>query len=274
MKQAIISDVHGNSAALEAVLEDISQQGVDEIIFLGDAVGYGPSWLEVIQMLSEKTTHGVKGNHDWAVINSPFMFSLPAEATAEWTKHEIGQSPNGEQALNYLNSLPESREDGDILYVHASPAEQFMKYILPSSSRKELGENFDEMEHIAFIGHSHVPHFWEDEEGIATVCEDPEIERLHQDRKYIINVGAVGQARKGDPRACYVIHEGDRIEYRKVAYDLSQHTAALRASNMNKWFAAIPGQQAAIAETKYGKDPHISVLDLAGYLAHRIEIGK
>jgi|TARA_B100001971_G_scaffold67362_1_gene62035 diadenosine tetraphosphatase ApaH/serine/threonine PP2A family protein phosphatase len=275
MKRAIISDVHANLPALEAALEDIATQGADEIIFLGDAVGYGPNWLEVTQMLAEHAPKAVMGNHDCAVINFPFGFNEVAAVVAEWTKQEINQSEEGERTLQYLNKLPDALEEGEILYVHASPIDSMMVYIDKDTDDDTLKKNFDDIERLAFVGHSHKPLFWEEEEGIPTHCLSPSTEDLKPEHKYMINVGSVGQPREGgDSRACYVIlHDANKVEYRKVEYNVQRHIDALNNSTINEW---LQGQEKWVEKVHESetKDPFISKLDFAGYLAHRIEMGK
>ncbi len=234
---ALISDIHSNMAALNAVLKDIHEQHVDAIYCLGDVVGYGPQPVDAMATVLDVCDQGrvICGNHDHASIYEPIGFNAEARQAAIWTNKMIKSGPLGfltgrHKRWKWLKSLPSSFAEGDVLYVHASPRNHMEEYILEehTQGRSYLGEdpqqlldeNFALVDHTCFVGHTHRP-------GVVT-GDDYNWHGLPalnyrwtiDERKTIINVGSVGQPRDGDPRSCYVIFDGESVEWRRVEYDV------------------------------------------------------
>lgn len=219
MRTAVISDIHGNLEAFEAVLADISKHECDRIICLGDVVGYGPDPEECIRILAQDKIPCIKGNHDEACSSDEFpyrMNSIAQQATL-WTQQRLTRV----EKLWLSNLLPSIEQDG-VTFVHASPHHPTSwEYV---TDLWEAENAFAALEgRIGFIGHTHEPVAWSQENGIT---EAQRFDRLHleQGRRYIINVGSVGQPRDRNPLSAYVIYDSEKgyFDLKRVAYDIEQ----------------------------------------------------
>ena len=230
VKRAIISDVHGNLEALRAVLEDIDRQQVDAIYCLGDVVGYGPNPCECVNLIRERCSMVLLGNHDQGALFDPDGFNVGAEKAIRWTRAQLEQhdrlSRNASDPLtDFLGELPRTHVEGDLLFVHGSARRPLDEYVFPEDIYNPL-----KMEHIfelfgksCFQGHTHIP-------GIFTTAPDfisplvPKSGPNQEQRlalpsgKAMVNCGSVGQPRDGDSRACYLILEDDSVRYRRIEY--------------------------------------------------------
>ncbi len=223
MKRAIISDIHGNLVALNAVLDDIASHGVDEIFCLGDVIGYGPNPRECLDLVMTRTSVCILGNHDQAALFDPDGFSSGAEKAIFWTRKQIedGSDPENPKRWNYLCELPRVHRDGDLMFVHGSARSPLHEYVFPEDiyNAKKIERIFGLIQRYCFQGHTHAP-------GVFT--EDFRFQRPDQmdhrytlgEQKAMVNVGSVGQPRDGDKRACYIILEDKTITYRRVVYDI------------------------------------------------------
>ncbi len=212
---AIISDIHGNLEAFQAVLEDIEKEGIKEIYCAGDVVGYGADPNECVEIVRERNIPCVAGNHDYAVTGKMSLqyFNPVAKEAIEWTMRVIKP-----ENLEFLRKLPLTMHIGKNLLVHAVPSNPAsFDYILT------LGDAIREFmffrEKICFHGHSHHPVIFIEREKRHGVIFEDEVE-IMEDVRYLVNVGSVGQPRDGDPRACYCILREDRIEIRRVPYPI------------------------------------------------------
>jgi predicted phosphodiesterase len=223
---AIISDIHGNLEALEAVLRMISADGVDEIWCLGDIVGYGPNPRECIDLVERNCTLSLMGNHDWAVLNSPTGFNSVAARmiyrTKEWLQATENSSERERHRWEFLSELGLQSIRGEFALVHASPRAALSEYVLPTDvdyDRGKLYDIFDMTEHFCVVGHTHVPCcITEDLQLVVPKAKVFSIEL--GEKKAIINIGSVGQPRDGDNRACYVtLDQAARlVTYHRVPY--------------------------------------------------------
>ncbi len=223
--RALISDVHGNIEALEAVLREIRHQGIDEVWCLGDIVGYGPDPVACADLIRKNCSRVLMGNHDWALLNSPVGFNTLATAmvykTKEWMRVTDHSTEDDKDRWNFMSQLPLSDEFDGMFMVHASPRAELSEYILPSDVAHDPGkfeEIFSMIDRVCMVGHSHVPCcISEDLELTGVRGESCVIDLDH--RKRIINIGSVGQPRDGDNRACFVTYNGDTVRYTRVPYD-------------------------------------------------------
>lgn len=224
-KYAIISDIHGNFAALKAVMADIDAiGGIQEIWCLGDIVGYGPQPLECYQLAMDRCSIVIKGNHEKALEpGGAERFNDRARKAIEWTKEVIAASPGGDQILTAISNLPKSFTREGMLFVHGSPNDPTNEYLMPKDSLRadKMNKQFSLFETYCFVGHTHFPGVIEENEPFVK----PEdmmmgIYLLDNICKAIINVGSVGQPRDHNPKACYMIFHGDSVSYRRVAYDI------------------------------------------------------
>ena len=136
MRRALISDIHGNWEALEAVLADIEQQNIDEILCLGDIIGYGPNPRECLDTVMEIARITILGNHDQAVLFDPDGFNPVALQAIFWTRDQLERSTNQAEQGNqrwddFLGELPRSHEEGDYLIDHGSAREPTNEYVFP-----------------------------------------------------------------------------------------------------------------------------------------------
>ena len=237
---ALISDIHGNYTALQAVLADIATLDVSAIYCLGDVVGYGPDPLACMAEVTKvcEPEKMIMGNHDYAVIHEPIGFNKSARRAANWTRGVVKPGlfslfgPR-RRRWNWLSGLPTtfSEDDGKTLFVHASPRQHLEEYILEEMTRgisytgedpkAVLDENFDLVQHTCFIGHTHRPGVVTDDHAWHSLDAMDYFWQIN-DQKTMINIGSVGQPRDGDPRACYVIWDGEGVEWRRVEYDVEK----------------------------------------------------
>ncbi len=222
MKRAIVSDIHGNLEALEAVLADAQKCGVEEIYCLGDIVGYGPNPRECVDRAMTFNSV-VLGNHDLGAIFDPEGFSSSAEKAIFWTRRQL-EIPNGDpdkvlKRWDFLAELPRVVREDRLMYLHGSVRAPITEYVFPEDvfNTRKLEKLFSMIEGCCFQGHTHVPGvFTEDYQFLAP----PEIANRFSYRtgKFMVNVGSVGQPRDCDPRACYVIQYDELLEFRRVEY--------------------------------------------------------
>ncbi len=225
MKQAIISDIHSNLEALLAVLADIKEQAVDEIICLGDIIGYGPNPRECIDLVMDAKVC-VLGNHDRGALFDPEGFSSGAERAIFWTREQIENAtadPANTARWDFLCELPRQHREGETLFVHGSARNPLSEYVFPEDiyNSRKIERLFSVIQRYCFQGHTHVP-------GVFTFQfefyrpEDIGYQYQLGKDKVMINVGSVGQPRDGDPRACYVILEDGVVRFRRIDYPKDQ----------------------------------------------------
>ena len=241
MKYALISDIHSNLDALQAVLGEIDQHKPGKILCLGDIVGYGAQPNECVQLLRERSITSVIGNHDKAAcgMEEPYNFNPAACEAALWTRDVLTRD-NSE----YLKNLPERGEYDDFLIVHGAVSDPD-KYIL---SVYEAGQELELLGDapLCFFGHTHVRAVYVLRDGSAREATWVEIESdkdvryldLDKDTKYLINPGSVGQPRDRDPRASYLIYDrGGRVEFRRAEYDIESAQNKIIEAGLNKVLA-------------------------------------
>jgi len=222
--EAIISDIHANKEALEAVLHDIGNKGIDRIMCLGDIVGYGPDPKDCIDMVQQNCEFSLMGNHDWAVLNAPLGFNSVAARMVtchkEWLEVTEQSTDRERERWEFLSSLVMRLTYGKFDMVHASPRAELTEYIMPMDVRydtNKLTEIFQMIESYCIVGHTHVP-FCITQEFELIVPEGTGWSLELGDRKMIINAGSVGQPRDGDNRACYIILDDGYVVYHRVPY--------------------------------------------------------
>lgn len=216
MRYLIISDVHANLAALEAVLADAPD--FDEIWCLGDLVGYGPYPNECIERVREFPHFSLAGNHDWAALGKLDLadFNIIARVANQWTQTQLTPT-----SRDYLSELPTHKELEGFYLAHASPREPVWEYILDTRTAFANFQHFTAS--FCLVGHTHVPVVFElnEERERTETLIPPLLEPLELGpHRMIINPGSVGQPRDGDPRASYALLETEEMiwEFRRVAY--------------------------------------------------------
>jgi diadenosine tetraphosphatase ApaH/serine/threonine PP2A family protein phosphatase len=236
---AIISDLHANQDALEAVFADIAGQEVSEVLCLGDIVGYGIDAEACVDMVQERCSLCLCGNHDWALLHDAVGFNPVARSAIEETRRRmrLGRFPTAAERRRwgYIEGLPEREERGEWLLVHGSPRDPVTEYVFPEDvalAPEKMAEIFELFEGTCFVGHTHVPGVFTEDMQFLPPGEVGNGFKLGGGRA-VVNVGSVGQPRDRDPRACYVIVADDRVHYRRVAYDVQRTMERIRASRID-----------------------------------------
>ncbi|MDA3960948.1 MAG: metallophosphoesterase family protein [Planctomycetota bacterium] len=236
---ALISDIHANLPALEAVLADIDSVGeVERIYCLGDVIGYGPYPVECLELTAQRCSLILLGNHEHAVLHGPYLFNPRARRAIEWTKEAIADQTRPmrrKQLTDLLENLPMRHSIDDVLLVHGSPRDPVMEYVLESdlwegADPSKMDEIFDGFERLCFVGHSHRPGIFTQDRCFLPAGDLHDGYDVSDGNKYLINVGSVGQPRDRDPRSCYVLYTGDAVYFRRVEYDVEQVAGAIRAN--------------------------------------------
>ena len=223
---AIISDIHSNFAALQAVLEDIDRREIKEIFCLGDIVGYGPEPGACLDLIIERQIVSIMGNHDQGVFYEPTNFNVGAERASYWTREQLESEPDRDkrnQRWSFLGRLALRLQMNHILMVHGSPRRPITEYVFPDdiySNTAKISAVFERIEYICFTGHTHVPGVFLDDPDFYSIDELGGTYPLNDNEKAIINVGSVGQPRDQDIRSCYVVVYDNKVEFVRVEYDV------------------------------------------------------
>jgi len=236
MRVAVVSDIHSNLHALEAVLANIRTEGPDEIWCLGDVVGYGPYPNECVEAIRAASALSLCGNHDLAVLGAIDVedFSGDAGTAARWTRTVLR-----EPQADWLRELDPLAERGDAQLFHGSPRDPVWDYVLSEDVARTCLEQTTAP--IVLVGHSHIALAlgWdggEIEGGLAPAGMEVEL----GERRVLLNPGSVGQPRDGDPRAAWLLidEEAGRAAFRRVPYSIEETQTAIRARGLPDALAA------------------------------------
>lgn len=219
MNVLVMSDIHGNLTALDAVLKDAGK--VDKIWCLGDLLGYGPDPNDCIKRIrSLKNCVCLLGNHDAAVIGSMDLeaFNRDARLTVEWNQQVMKQ-----ENMDFIKKLPEKFVDGEVTLVHGSPRNPVWEYILDWQIAMYNFEFFET--DFCFVGHTHIPvvfEMTEDESNYHLEILNP-TGPVEIRKRAIVNPGSVGQPRDRDSRAAYAIFNTESHLWtpKRVQYDIA-----------------------------------------------------
>jgi predicted phosphodiesterase len=219
MRCLIVSDIHSNIEALEAVLDDAG--AVDQVWCLGDVVGYGPSPNECVDRLRTlPNLICLAGNHDWAVLGKLDLrdFNPDARQASVWTRDSLSSD-----ALAWLEARPETAVEGPFTLVHGSPRHPIWEYIIYASTAISSFRHFDTR--YCLVGHTHVPVIFcerQNDNGCEVVPPSENHPLTLGETRLIINPGSVGQPRDGDERASYVLLDLETLtlEHRRVDYPI------------------------------------------------------
>lgn len=225
MKYAVISDIHSNLEALQAVVADLQVRNIDTVFCAGDAVGYGPDPNACTLLIKETCRAAVAGNHDWAAIGRApdSRFNEVARRALAWTRGELSET-----SIDILRRLPLTLviEAQNAVLVHASPRDpEAWQYLLRVSEISENLQCFSQS--ICYVGHSHIP-FVAEQFPFGDIQMHRGTVTLAPAAKYIVNCGSVGQPRDGNPRACYVIFDHGVIQFPRVEYAIEETQAKMR----------------------------------------------
>jgi predicted phosphodiesterase len=230
MRIAVLSDIHSNLVALDAVLGSLGT--VDAVWNLGDLVGYGPEPDGVVERLSAVGAICIKGNHDDAVCGGESIerFTTDARLAAEWTRSHMR-----EETRAYLIRLPERLEPdrGDFTLVHGSPREPLFEYLHTAAAARDNLAAFTTA--YCLVGHTHIPLILREEHGLMRArLVEPKIRVWLDDRRAFLNPGSVGQPRDGDPAASYLAidTEATAVTWQRVAYNIKTTQTAILAAGL------------------------------------------
>jgi predicted phosphodiesterase len=236
VKVAILSDIHANWHALSAVLADLDEQQPDEVWCLGDVVGYGPQPNRCTEAVEERVDFCLVGNHDLGAIGAVPLtdFSSDAAEVARWTADQLEPGPRA-----YLESLSPSGERSGIEMFHASPHDPIWEYVLSEAAVRTAFELTTS--DLVLVGHSHMPIALRlADGGVAGGLAHGGSELELKGGRWLLNPGAVGQPRDGDPRAAYLLLDlsTHHAHYRRVPYDVAATQAELRENGLPEPLAA------------------------------------
>ena len=226
MRRALISDIHGNLEALQAVMADIASQNVQEIYCLGDIIGYGPNPNECLDIVIERCAVTILGNHDQAALFDPDGFNPSALQAIYWTRDQLDHGPGSQLQINrrwdFLGELPRIIREDQLLFVHGSPRDPTNEYVFPEFvfDRRKMDLLFGRVDQYCFQGHTHQPGVFTPDCDFVTPAQCDYRWPL-ESQKLMINVGSVGQPRDGDRRSCYVVLDTDQkcVFFRRIEYD-------------------------------------------------------
>jgi predicted phosphodiesterase len=240
---AVISDIHGNLEALEAVLADVPE-GVERVYCLGDVIGYGASPNECCDIVREAGMPTISGNHDLAVTDLSTdlaWFNPVAAAAVLWTRERLS-----EENAEFLRTRPRMMQTRDTLFVHGSvrdPDEYIINSVSAEENLRVLKDEYPGVR-VCFFGHTHVKTVAPSPNGALSGSHALD---LSTNGPYLVNPGSVGQPRDGDTFASYVLaeslngepdaHDGPRVVYRFVEYDIEKAQARIRSAGLPKMLA-------------------------------------
>ena len=216
MLYGIISDVHANLEALERILDEVDSAGVEELVSLGDIVGYGANPNECVELLRERNAASILGNHDTVAcgLEEPIYFNDLAKLSILWTREQLT-----EDNKEFLKHLPNRIEFEDFLVVHGSISHPD-KYI---RSIDDVVDEFDLLDKhdVGFFGHTHVAACYILRGEVVVDVREDEL-MVEPSTKYLINPGSVGQPRDRDPRAGFVTYdtESGEVRFHRIDYNI------------------------------------------------------
>lgn len=237
---AVFSDIHANKEAFLAVLDAIDKLDVDQIICLGDIVGYGADPVWCVDAAMESCDIVLCGNHDLALSCGAANFTNSALTSLRYHRELLMPNPKQDtensvasKRWEFLRSLPCREIVDDLLFTHASPSNPLYEYLWERDVKlhdfRKLSRNFDCVSHLAFIGHTHVPGVMTSDYAFLTPDQISNCFATEKGKKAIINVGSVGQPRDGNPRARFVTVEGNEIQYHEAKYDIHKTVEKLKS---------------------------------------------
>lgn len=212
---AIISDIHGNIEAFETAMTRIFDADVEEVICLGDVVGYGANPVECLRAAKNFDVF-LMGNHEEAVVVGTAGFTEKAATAIEWTRGQLKPEDH-----EWISDWPKKLERDGATYVHGSPRNPTTDYVMPRtvSTPGFLEPLFGMFDKVCFVGHSHIPGVFR-EDGKHSSPKGVGNEYDINECKAIINVGAAGQPRDGDQRGGFVLFDGQKVRWERFEYDV------------------------------------------------------
>ncbi len=241
MKWAILSDIHSNLEALEAVLRDVHTWKVDRIIHLGDLVGYNANPRECVELVRQEGVQGVHGNHDLAALDLALSdgFNIVAYQSILYTRNQLD-----ENTRRYLEQLPSCLIlEGQFAFFHGSPESVNTYLINLYQTKRAFNYILKQLPsvRIAFFGHTHIRRLWyRDVVGkVKTVTVESDLVEMGHQGMYLVNPGSVGQPRQHDNRAHYLLFDISnlRLIFRTIPYDIHRAQEKIRKAKLPEFLA-------------------------------------
>ena len=232
MKIAIISDIHANMEAFEQVSADIARSRVDDIISLGDHIGYGPKPEEVIKRIRRRKITALQGNHELALVEPTYL---------DWFNHAARKSLNmtrkllTPRSINFIGKLKTHYSAHGCRFVHGFPPDSVLTYLFQLSDETKIQALGRLSEQRCFIGHTHTLDIVSlGRQGLKSGKLKEGLNKLDGRRKYIISAGSVGQPRDGNNKAKYLIWDSteDTVDVKFVAYDIAAVVEKMMAAGL------------------------------------------
>jgi len=228
---AIISDIHGNMQALEAVVVDARREGAERFYCLGDIVGYGAQPVECLEIVREISSVTIQGNHEYAVLHGPAGFNRLASEAVFWTRRQLEAGSTGmTDGLDYIGGLGDRADLEQCTLVHGSPRHPRDEYLFREDTIEFLPQRqdfssklegcFQLIDQPCFVGHTHVPGVIDDTWHWVAPAGCPDGYDT-EGRACLVNVGSVGQPRDGNHGASYALFDGKTVQFRRVTYDVA-----------------------------------------------------
>ncbi len=236
MRYYVISDIHGNLEALHSVLEDISTQDTGEYLCIGDLVGYGADpqgVIRIVQSIAPKIL--IAGNHDWGMLDLLDLeyFNEYAKEAAIWTKSVLNK-----EEMDYLKSFRLVYEGEVFTLVHGSLDDPEKFYYIFNGDEAYFTMRLMKTP-LCFVGHTHAAGIFYFYDGKMGYTQEAKI-KIDYSKKYVINVGSIGQPRDRDPRASYAIYDDEvgAVEIRRVDYDIKTTQKKILDAGLPAWLAS------------------------------------
>jgi len=236
MRTAVLSDIHANLEAFEAVLYHAEKSEVDNYVCLGDVVGYGASPNECVEILQSLSCPCILGNHDAAVLDIPINMNQDGRRVINWTRLNLTKA-----ATFFLGSMEDIIHDGDICYCHSTPYKTRRWYYVAEKSY--ISSSFARSKaKVLFVGHTHVPLAITRKNFFCVYLRSPEhstVVPVAEINRQIFNGGSIGQPRDGDARAAYLIYDSSKkqVEFYRISYNIGRAAEKILQAGLPEVFA-------------------------------------
>ncbi len=234
MRYAILSDIHANLEAMEAVLEKIESLNIGQILCLGDVVGYNANPNECAELMRGRGIPTVCGNHDAVACGreEPWGFNVVALQAAMWTRDELTR-----ENMRWLSALPDAVQPDRMIGVHGAPGDRDSYMFTWDDVSSHFGDALLQGRNACFFGHTHVPGIFA-EDGMWTPVNGTKF-AVKNGGLTFINPGSVGQPRDGDTRASFGVYDTDTCEFLlvRVRYDVETAMQRIRNSGLPEYLA-------------------------------------
>jgi predicted phosphodiesterase len=244
---AIVSDLHSNLEAVEAVMDHCLKLGVTQFLCLGDVIGYGPDPLAVSAIAQKHFSASLMGNHEEALVTGKHRFNPLAARAIDWTREELSSLTNGKETLSWFKQRLPFVLKGNLLLVHGSIYDPVHDYVDEPENPIEaqqmietLGRDFSGFD-ICFAGHNHTP-FMATKLGIMIPHDGHRTFRIPKGHKAYVCVGSVGQPRDRDRRASFATFDGDRLTFHRIPYDIQKTQAKILKAGLSRFLAERLGE--------------------------------